>query len=159
MIVDAHLDLAMNAIEWNRDLSRPIAEIRSREQGQTDFLVLINRFAASGTIGEMDCVYSSWTTDAPGGFSDGQIDALQRLVPSLALAAKCASLARIAETLVETYLGRDAGRRVLSGRIARGVADGPAAAFELLRKGRPVVKPTRGDVSFVERIAGRLRGA
>ena len=34
-----------------------------------------------------------------------------------------ASLGRIAETLVETYLGRDAGRRVLSGRIARGVAD------------------------------------
>src|SRR4051812_7914103 len=37
--------------------------------------------------------------------------------------AKCASLARIAATLVETYLGRDAGRRVLEGRIARGVAD------------------------------------
>ena len=43
--------------------------------------------------------------------------------------------------------------------IARGVADGPAAAFELLRKGRPVVKPTRSDVWFVERIAARLRGA
>ena len=26
-IVDAHLDLAMNAIEWNRDLTRPIDEI------------------------------------------------------------------------------------------------------------------------------------
>ena len=36
MIVDAHLDLAMNAIEWNRDLSRSIDEIRAREQGQTD---------------------------------------------------------------------------------------------------------------------------
>jgi membrane dipeptidase len=36
MIVDAHLDLAMNAIEWNRDLSRPIDEIRAREQGLTD---------------------------------------------------------------------------------------------------------------------------
>src|SRR4051812_21133958 len=36
---------------------------------------------------------------------------------------KCGALARIAETLVETYLGRDAGRRVLAGRIARGVAD------------------------------------
>jgi membrane dipeptidase len=36
MIVDAHLDLAMNAIEWNRDLSRPIDEIRGRERGQTD---------------------------------------------------------------------------------------------------------------------------
>src|SRR4051812_43002669 len=36
---------------------------------------------------------------------------------------KCGALARIAETLVETYLGRDAGRRVLGGRIERGVAD------------------------------------
>ena len=36
LIVDAHLDLAMNAIEWNRDLSRPIDEIRAREHGHTD---------------------------------------------------------------------------------------------------------------------------
>src|SRR6202023_3576316 len=82
-----------------------------------------NRFAAEGIIGDMDCVYSSWTTDAANGFSDGDIAALQRLMPFLALAIKSASLGRIAETLVETYLGRDAGRRVLRGRIARGVAD------------------------------------
>jgi membrane dipeptidase len=36
LIVDAHLDLAMNAIEWNRDLTRPIEEIRSREAHLTD---------------------------------------------------------------------------------------------------------------------------
>ena len=36
LIVDAHLDLAMNALEWNRDLTRPIAEIRAREQQLTD---------------------------------------------------------------------------------------------------------------------------
>ncbi len=48
---------------------------------------------------------------------------LKRLSPFLGLAIKAASLARIAETLVETYLGRDAGRRVLRGRIERGVAD------------------------------------
>jgi adenylate cyclase len=41
----------------------------------------------------------------------------------LALAVKCVSLARIARTLVETYLGRDAGRRVLAGRIQRGIAE------------------------------------
>ena len=35
-IFDAHLDLSMNALEWNRDLTRPLAEIRSREYGQTD---------------------------------------------------------------------------------------------------------------------------
>jgi membrane dipeptidase len=36
LIMDAHLDLAMNAIEWNRDLTRPIDEIRERERGKTD---------------------------------------------------------------------------------------------------------------------------
>jgi membrane dipeptidase len=36
LIVDAHLDLAMNAIEWNRDLTRPIEEIRAREARLTD---------------------------------------------------------------------------------------------------------------------------
>ncbi len=36
LILDAHLDLAMNALEWNRDLSRPIDEIRERERGLTD---------------------------------------------------------------------------------------------------------------------------
>jgi len=36
LIFDAHLDLAMNALEWNRDLTRPIDEIRQREQGMTD---------------------------------------------------------------------------------------------------------------------------
>jgi membrane dipeptidase len=34
--IDAHLDLSMNALEWNRDLRRPIAEINGREKGLTD---------------------------------------------------------------------------------------------------------------------------
>lgn len=36
LIFDAHLDLSMNALEWNRDLTRDIAEIRAREEGRTD---------------------------------------------------------------------------------------------------------------------------
>lgn len=36
LIFDAHLDLAMNALEWNRDFSRPIDEIRAREHGLND---------------------------------------------------------------------------------------------------------------------------
>ena len=35
-IFDAHLDLAMNAMEWNRDLTWPVAEIRKSETGMTD---------------------------------------------------------------------------------------------------------------------------
>src|SRR5271156_495223 len=94
-----------------------------REASITDFLAIINRFAEDGAIGEMDCVYSAWTTDRLEGFTDEEIGALKRLAPFLGLAIKSASLARIAATLVETYLGRDAGRRVLRGRIERGVAD------------------------------------
>lgn len=35
-IVDAHLDLSMNAMEWNRDLRQSIDEINRREEGMTD---------------------------------------------------------------------------------------------------------------------------
>ena len=36
LIIDAHLDLAMNALEWNRDLSRPLEEIRNGERNLHD---------------------------------------------------------------------------------------------------------------------------
>ncbi|MDI1285458.1 MAG: adenylate/guanylate cyclase domain-containing protein [Reyranella sp.] len=94
-----------------------------KDVGHTDYLVFVHRFADDNTIGEMDGVYSSWMTRHPEGFSDAGVVALRRLVPPLALAIKAAALARVAGTLVEVYLGRDAGKRVLSGRISRGVAD------------------------------------
>ena len=89
--------------------------------GMTDYVAIISRFAEH--IGEMDGVYLSWATKAPDGFSDGQIAALHRMAPYLALAIKAISLARMTGTLMETYLGRDAGQRVLSGRIMRGIAE------------------------------------
>jgi membrane dipeptidase len=36
LIFDAHLDLSMNALEWNRDITQPVSEIRRRETGRTD---------------------------------------------------------------------------------------------------------------------------
>jgi adenylate cyclase len=94
-----------------------------RAVGMTDYVAIINRFAPEGIIGEMDCVYFSWVTARADGFAEAHIAALTRVVPTLALAVKAAALARMTGTLMETYLGRDAGRRVLSGRIMRGVAD------------------------------------
>ncbi len=95
----------------------------AKDAGHTDYVIFVHRFAGEGTIGEMDCVYSGWSTRHPEGFSDAGIAALRRLVPALALTIKSGALTRIAGTLVEVYLGRDAGRRVLDGRIQRGVAD------------------------------------
>ena len=94
-----------------------------RAAGMTDYVAIISRFAAGGIIGEMDGFYSSWATRSPDGFNDAEIAALEGLAPYLALAIKSVSLARMTGTLMETYLGRDAGQRVLGGRILRGVAD------------------------------------
>lgn len=35
-IIDAHLDLSMNALEWNRDLTKSVKEINQREEGLMD---------------------------------------------------------------------------------------------------------------------------
>jgi adenylate cyclase len=104
-----------------RDEFTALRELRA--SGMTDYVAIITRFGAAGVIGEMDAVYSSWTTTAPAGFQEGHIAALQRLVPYLALAIKSISLAYMTRTLMETYLGRGAGQRVLSGRIVRGIAE------------------------------------
>jgi adenylate cyclase len=106
----------------NEPLEFPVLE-ELRRQGMTDYLAMVNRFAADGAIGTMDCTYSSWATDRAGGFVDADLADLELLVPCLALAIKSASITRIAETLVETYLGRDAGHRVLRGQIQRGTAE------------------------------------
>ncbi|TDQ33469.1 adenylate/guanylate cyclase domain-containing protein [Phyllobacterium brassicacearum] len=94
-----------------------------KTEGCTDYLALINRFSSEGTIGEMDCFYSSWVTDDPQGFKDADLAALRRLVRGLGLAIKCASLTRIVRTLADVYLGRDAATRVLAGRMNRGSAE------------------------------------
>jgi adenylate cyclase len=103
--------------------------LEMKEQGHTDYILFVHRFATGAAIGEMDCVYSGWSTRSPQGFSDADITAFRRLVPALGLAMKSAGLAKVADTLVEVYLGRDAGRRVLEGRIQRGVADRIEAAL------------------------------
>src|SRR2546430_2720447 len=34
LLFDAHLDLAWNALDWNRDLTLPVADLRRREREQ-----------------------------------------------------------------------------------------------------------------------------
>ena len=36
LLLDAHLDLALNALDWNRDLRLPLGQIRTRESGLRD---------------------------------------------------------------------------------------------------------------------------
>lgn len=91
--------------------------------GQTDYYATVHVFAPDAILGEMDNLAGRWTTAKPGGFSDDEIAALRFLTPILGLAIKSASLARVPVAVVDAYLGRDAGRRVLAGRMSRGIAE------------------------------------
>lgn len=94
-----------------------------RPEGLTSLFAQIHRFSGAGVFGDMDCVYAYWATRKTGGFNERDMEVLRRLTPTLALAIKSMALARVTTTLAEVYLGRGAGRRVLAGRILRGVAE------------------------------------
>jgi len=62
----------------------------------------------------------SWTSDQEGGFAEADLSLFKTLLPHLGLALKSSSHRQMASDLLQVYLGRDAGRRVLSGEIQRG---------------------------------------
>jgi adenylate cyclase len=99
------------------------------EDGHKDFVALAHRFGEAGTIGEMDCFFSHFATKHPEGFSDRDLVILRKLVPVLGLAIKCVALSRIARTIAEVYLGEDAARQVMEGKITRGKSERISAAL------------------------------
>jgi len=92
-------------------------------KGHKHFVAFVHRFGETGTLGQMDCVYSYWVTRRGDGFGEHDMAALRDLVPVLGLAIKSAAQVDIARTLGRVYLGRDASEQVLRGRISRGVTE------------------------------------
>ncbi|HTG02749.1 MAG TPA: adenylate/guanylate cyclase domain-containing protein [Bradyrhizobium sp.] len=93
------------------------------EKGHKHLVAYVHQFGEAGTMGQMDCFYSYWTTRRDEGFGAEGLAALRDLVPVLGLAIKTAAQADIAKTLGRVYLGRDASEQVLRGRISRGVTE------------------------------------
>jgi adenylate cyclase len=71
----------------------------------------------------LDGIFFSCATDRPEGFDDGQLSQVVQTLPYLALAVKSRLTYDVASTVIETYLGKDAGHRVLTGEIERGSAE------------------------------------
>ncbi len=94
-----------------------------RTTGATDYLALQSDFGESHALGPARYVLTSWLADAAKGFEAAQIEIIEQLAPTLALAVKSSSTYRIASSVIETYLGRDAGRRILGGTIERGAGE------------------------------------
>ncbi len=102
---------------------------RFRRDGGTDYFALLTGFGDALRFGPAKHILTSWLADAPAGFAAAHIEAIERLAPALALAVKGTSTYRIASSVIETYLGRDAGRRVLGGTIERGAGETIRAAL------------------------------
>jgi adenylate cyclase len=62
----------------------------------------------------------TWSTKAPGGFTDDQIEFFQKHLLSLAAALRMQAMKFTSLALLTTYLGEDAGKRVHRGEISRG---------------------------------------
>lgn len=71
----------------------------------------------------LDGIFFSCATERPEGFEGQHLEAVSRTLPYLALAVKSRLTYDVASTVIETYLGKDAGHRVLTGDIERGSAE------------------------------------
>lgn len=92
------------------------------EQGMTDYLVVSTALAtrSAGDERRQMGIVVTWSSDRPGGFSDSEIAALQRIQRRFAVACKTSIQARIARNITTAYLGQNAGNRVLNGEIRLG---------------------------------------
>jgi adenylate cyclase len=88
--------------------------------GGSDYFAEIVRFGADGDLSHGTGIAYSFATDRPQGFRDDDLALLQAVLPALSLAMMTHAGHTIAASLLEAYLGGDAGRRVHSGAIERG---------------------------------------
>jgi len=106
-----------------RDLTAPAVEgeyvIYSdlREQGFTDYFVIGVPFSDGSNKA------LTLATKRAGGFTTDEIATFEALIPAFALNLEIQALRRTAETLLDVYVGRQAGKRVLDGAIKRGMGE------------------------------------
>ena len=108
-----------------------LAELRAA--GMTDYAARLVRFEGvdsatlrRGAVAQgaeqpelMQGIFFSCATDVAGGFDEGHLLQVGEVLSYLALAVKSRSTLDVARTLLETYLGADAGGHVLTGEIDR----------------------------------------
>ena len=109
-----------------------------RREGATDYVALSIPFS-DGTAKLLTVA-----TQRPGGFSDEQMALLEAMTPAVAVNLEVQALRFTARTLLETYVGRQAGARVLEGAIKRGMGETIRAVIWLC--------DLRGFTSLSERL-------
>ena len=97
------------------------AELKA--DGFTDYLSLPMLFS-DGKIHA-----TTWVSDKPGGFDDDDVALIKSILPIFGLLIEIHLNRRIAVNILNTYVGRQAGERILSGQITRGSGETIPAAI------------------------------
>ena len=96
-----------------KEFTYPILE-EFQAAGATGYVALPVLFSC-GARGCMSC-----TTNKEDGFTDQDIEKMQRILQPLSYILELHASQRLSKTLLNTYLGRRPGESVLSGKIKRG---------------------------------------
>lgn len=131
--VRQRLDLDDDLLEF--DIWREL-----KAEGATDYIGLPMRFST----GEVNVM--SFATRRPGGYDAAQIERLKELVPLLSLRFELMNAYFATGSLLGTYLGEAAARRVLAGTIHRAEGEALRAAIYLC------------DLRGFTRLSDRLEG-
>jgi len=94
-----------------------------KAEGATDYVAMPLKFS-DGALHFM-----TWTSDAEDGFTSGQLAILDTLLPALSMRLEILERQKLTRDLLEVYLGRNTGRRVLNGAIRRGMSETIRAAI------------------------------
>jgi adenylate cyclase len=99
-----------------------------RRQGGTDYLVHLVPFDHSGSP-ELRGAALAFSSRRAGGFTPAEAGRIGALVSLVALAAYRITLFQLTVSVLDTYVGFSAGRRVLGGEIRRGLGTTLTAAL------------------------------
>jgi adenylate cyclase len=118
------LDHLRCRLEEGTNFEFPVFEDLKRI-GVTDYMAFVTEFDSGSGQGML----GSWSTDRIGGFHEYEIAELLRIQKRLAVACKVAVQGALARNMLTTYLGSDAGSRVLNGQTRRGDGETTRAAI------------------------------
>ncbi len=98
---------------------------RLADDGMTGYVAFVRHFGReqavfSETTGSVRGANVSFATRRFSGFSQSDIDGLERLVSALCVCTRVDNDRFLAKNMFETYLGRISGDQVLGGRVERG---------------------------------------
>jgi adenylate cyclase len=123
ILANSPIKSAYEGSPFRSRLTTPIAEqefpilTELRRTGMTDYVVLPVPFS-DGTNKAF-----SLATARDSGFTDEELTLFTDMIPAVASNLEIQSLRRMARTLLDTYVGRQSGGRVLAGQIRRGMGE------------------------------------